>query len=303
MLTPLDIYGKTFSKSLRGYEAQEVDAFLAKVVKTFEDLYKENIELKEKQEHNQATLERYQQLEKTMQNTLMIAQSTAEEVKENATRDRELLLREAENKIQKMLTDAELDIQAKKREIDVSILVAKSQADEIKDQALKEKEALLKQVQEIKEDTLKEKDLALKKVNEIKEEALKEKEVLLTEAEAVKKEAFREKELILKEAEKKAEQILAEAEAKVYAKKKEIEDFVNKAQEEFEQIKVNGKVARAKLRNLLETELRIMYEEQIADEARQENMINSENNRVKQIQNAKEKLDNADSQKDIKQAN
>lgn len=285
MLTPLDIYGKTFTKSLRGYETQEVDAFLAKVVKTFEDLYKENIELKEKQEHNKATLERYQQLEKTMQNTLMIAQSTAEEVKENAARDRELLIRETENKIQKMLTEAEFEIQAKKREIEVNSLVAKSQAEEIKENALKEKEVLLREVEDVKK------------------EALKEREVLLKEVEVIKEAAIREKELILKEAENKAEQILAEAEAKVHAKKKEIEDFVNKAQEDFDKIKRNGQIAKAKLRSLLETELRIMYEEQFAEEARQEQILGKKNDDVDQIQDAQEVSAKADNAEPVRQAN
>lgn len=284
MLTPLDIYGKTFTKSLRGYETQEVDAFLTKVVKTFEDLYKENIELKEKQEHNQATLERYQQLEKTMQNTLMIAQSTAEEVKENAARDKELLIREAENKIQKMMAEAELDIQAKKRDVEVSSLVAKNQAEEIKQSAIREKELLLR------------------KVDEVKDEAVKEKEMLLREVEVIKEAALREKESILKDAENKAERLLAEAEAKVHARKKEIEDFVNKAQEDFEKIKRNGQVAKAKLRSLLETELRIMYEEQFAEEARQEALLDKESDDVEQIQDAQEVQEEMDAQEPIRQA-
>jgi len=154
--------------------------------------------------------------------------------------------------------------------VEVSSLVAKNQAEEIKQSALREKEVLLKKVEDVKED------------------ALKEKELLLKEVETIKEVALREKESILKEAENKAEQILAEAEAKVHAKKKEIEDFVNKAQEDFEKIKRNGQVAKAKLRSLLETELRIMYEEQFAEEARQEAILGKENEDVEQIQDAQE---------------
>jgi len=48
MITPLDIQNKEFRRSIRGYNEAEVDEFLDEVMKDFEKLYKENMELKDK---------------------------------------------------------------------------------------------------------------------------------------------------------------------------------------------------------------------------------------------------------------
>ena len=84
MLTPLDLNNKNFSKGFRGYDTEEVDEFFAKVAKDFERLYQDNVELKDAVERVSAKLEYYQQMESTMQNTLVIAQETADEVKKNS---------------------------------------------------------------------------------------------------------------------------------------------------------------------------------------------------------------------------
>ena len=47
MLTPLDIHNKEFGHSFRGYNEGEVDEFLDEIVKHYENLYRENAELKE----------------------------------------------------------------------------------------------------------------------------------------------------------------------------------------------------------------------------------------------------------------
>ncbi|MDU4959838.1 MAG: DivIVA domain-containing protein [Sporomusaceae bacterium] len=96
MLTPLDIHNKEFKKGFRGYNEDDVDQFLDKVIKDFEKLYRENIELKETLERLSAKLEHYQNLETTLNNTLVVAQETAEDVKLNAKKEAELILKEAE---------------------------------------------------------------------------------------------------------------------------------------------------------------------------------------------------------------
>ena len=47
-LTPMDINNKEFKKIIRGYNPEEVDEFLDKIVEDYEALYKENANLKEK---------------------------------------------------------------------------------------------------------------------------------------------------------------------------------------------------------------------------------------------------------------
>ena len=47
MLNPEDLKKKTFTKGFRGYEVEEVDKFLAKLIKEYEYLYLDNLEQKE----------------------------------------------------------------------------------------------------------------------------------------------------------------------------------------------------------------------------------------------------------------
>lgn len=94
-LTPLDIQNKDFSTCLRGYKREEVDDFLDEIIKNYERMYKENIQLKEQSDVINKELERYHQLEETLHNTLILAKETAEEVKNNAEKEKELVLKEA----------------------------------------------------------------------------------------------------------------------------------------------------------------------------------------------------------------
>lgn len=80
MLTPLDIQNKEFKKTLRGYDAKAVDLFLDEVIEDYEKVYKENIELKDKVNLFSDQIRHYNTLEETLKNTLIVAQTTAEEV-------------------------------------------------------------------------------------------------------------------------------------------------------------------------------------------------------------------------------
>ncbi|SHI41190.1 DivIVA domain-containing protein [Propionispora hippei] len=106
MLTPLDIHNQEFKRSFRGYNEEEVDEFLDRVIKDYEQLYRENIEIKESLDRLNSKLEHFQNMENTLHNTLMIAQETAEEVKLNAKKETELLIKETEIKAQKMIEEA-----------------------------------------------------------------------------------------------------------------------------------------------------------------------------------------------------
>ena len=106
MLTPLDIHNKKFKKDFRGYDPTEVDQFMAETAKTLERFLQDNMDLKENVERLTTKLEHYQHMETTLHSTLVIAQETAEEVKLNAKRECELMMKEMEVRGQKMLDDA-----------------------------------------------------------------------------------------------------------------------------------------------------------------------------------------------------
>ena len=116
MITPLDIQNKEFKKVIRGYKESEVEEFLDKVIIDYEKLYKENIELKDKITILNEQIDKYTSLEKTLNNTLIIAQTTAEEVNTNAHKKAELIEKEAEFKGAKLIESANSEVVKIRRE-------------------------------------------------------------------------------------------------------------------------------------------------------------------------------------------
>lgn len=110
MLTPLDIQNKEFKKGIRGYKEDEVDEFLDEVMINYEKLFKENAELKDKIENAQQQVEQYKNLEHTLKNTLVVAQSTAEEVKSSALKKSQLIIEEAELRAKEIIDLANKDV-------------------------------------------------------------------------------------------------------------------------------------------------------------------------------------------------
>ncbi|MTI85125.1 MAG: DivIVA domain-containing protein [Firmicutes bacterium] len=107
MLTPLDIQNKELRRSFRGYNEGEVDEFLDQLAQDYEWLYLENQRLKEKLEDTEAGVARYQDMEQTIKDTLVMAQKNAEELRENAKREAELLLSESRQKANEVVKEAE----------------------------------------------------------------------------------------------------------------------------------------------------------------------------------------------------
>jgi cell division initiation protein len=105
-LTPLDIHHKEFRNALRGYSPEEVDDFLDEVADEFERLFKENIDLNDKLDIAAARVKEYGALEHTLQNTLVSAQTSAEEIKARAKVDADRMIREAEAKAAEVVSSA-----------------------------------------------------------------------------------------------------------------------------------------------------------------------------------------------------
>lgn len=110
MLTPLDIHNKEFKRAIRGYDADEVDEFLDEIIKDYEHLYKDNLNLKDQIDSFQENIARYRDLEDTLHNTMILAQQTAEEVKKNAEKEAELIIRNAKQKAEEIVLKAKDDI-------------------------------------------------------------------------------------------------------------------------------------------------------------------------------------------------
>ena len=119
MLTPLDIENKRFSKQMmNGYNVEEVDDFLDEIGA---DYAKKSRDLQEKDkqlEDLKKEIEKYKSIESTLQNTLVMAQSTAEEVKSVAKKQADQLLNEAKATAERDVIDLEQKISFKKRELE-----------------------------------------------------------------------------------------------------------------------------------------------------------------------------------------
>ena len=119
MITPLEIENKKFSKQMmNGYSVEEVDEFLDELTVDYEKAYKESTELKNKVEELERSLVHYKTIEDTLQNTLVMAQSTAEEVKEVAKQQADQIIKEAEGNARKTVDDLGQEILIKKKELE-----------------------------------------------------------------------------------------------------------------------------------------------------------------------------------------
>ena len=105
-LTPMDINNKEFKRVLRGYCPEEVDEFLDQIVEEYEILFKENTALKEKLENSNDKIEHYSKIENTIQNTLLLAQNTAEQAKANAQKEADVIIKSANDTAQRILDKA-----------------------------------------------------------------------------------------------------------------------------------------------------------------------------------------------------
>jgi cell division initiation protein len=105
-LTPLDIRKQEFKKVMRGYDTVEVDTFMEMVSTEFEDLLKQQRDIRDKLTELETQLKDYRQIEKTLQQTLLQAQETTGKTYETARRDAESILRDAEARAASILEQA-----------------------------------------------------------------------------------------------------------------------------------------------------------------------------------------------------
>ena len=95
-ITPMDIEQQEFSKSFRGYNEEEVDDFLDKIVKDYEELINENVRLNEEIERMQEKLKEFSQIEETLRSALLNAQKSAIEMKEKVEDEAKIIIEKAE---------------------------------------------------------------------------------------------------------------------------------------------------------------------------------------------------------------
>jgi cell division initiation protein len=101
MITPLELEKNDFKGSPLGYSKKSVDEFFDKIKGDYEKLYKENIELKDKVAMLNDSISQYKSMEEVLKTAMLAAQSSAEEIKQNAQEKAENIIQEAEFLAQK----------------------------------------------------------------------------------------------------------------------------------------------------------------------------------------------------------
>ena len=97
-LTPLDIQNKNFSTKMRGYNQDEVDDFLDMIVRDYEDSIAKNRELEKALKHSEEKLEYFNELKEALNQSIVVAQDTADKVKSSASKESEVIVTSAQNR-------------------------------------------------------------------------------------------------------------------------------------------------------------------------------------------------------------
>ena len=106
-LTPLDIQNKNFSTKMRGYNQDEVDDFLDMIVRDYEDSIAKNRELEKALKHSEEKLEYFNELKDALNQSIIVAQDTADKVKTSASKESEVIVTSAQNKADELVANAE----------------------------------------------------------------------------------------------------------------------------------------------------------------------------------------------------
>ena len=135
MITPLDIENKKFNKQMmNGYNVDEVDEFLDQIMQDYETNYKELATMTAKVDELNNDLNHYKTIENTLQNTLVMAQSTAEEVKSVAKQQADQIVSEAQKEAENILRNSKENTVKALNEIEQQTRLKEQQFNDVKQQ-------------------------------------------------------------------------------------------------------------------------------------------------------------------------
>ncbi len=109
-ISPLDVRSQEFKKTLRGYDPEEVKAFLDAVADTMEDLLKEKEKAAGELAGLRKKVETFTEMELSLRDAMVAAQKAADEAKMNARRNADLMIREAELEVRQRIAEAKRQV-------------------------------------------------------------------------------------------------------------------------------------------------------------------------------------------------
>ena len=111
MITPIEIQSKTFKSGGLGYDKKDVDGFMREVLRSYEQIYRENMELNDKVGVLTEGIQYYKTIEKTLQKALVLAEKTAQDTKAAALEKAKAIEKEAKTRSQFIVADAKNELE------------------------------------------------------------------------------------------------------------------------------------------------------------------------------------------------
>jgi cell division initiation protein len=102
-ISPMEIQRQTFSKRLRGYDAEEVRTYLNLVAEELQQFQREQAALQQEAQFLRSIVDEHRQREEILKNTLLTAQRVSDEIKETARKQGEMTVKEAELQADKLV--------------------------------------------------------------------------------------------------------------------------------------------------------------------------------------------------------
>ena len=128
MITPIFILNHSLKTAVRGYSKKETDDFLEEIIKSYEEVYRENRELKDKLSSLSDGIQYYKGMESTLQKALVLAEKTSSETQEAAKSKAEAMTSEAEAKAEALVKEAKARAEALEAEANAYAEVEKAKA-------------------------------------------------------------------------------------------------------------------------------------------------------------------------------
>lgn len=216
MLTPIDIQNHVLKSTMGGYNKKETDDFLEAIRESYEQIYKENGDLKKKITTLSEGIQYYKQMEGTLQKTLVLAEQTASEtletsktaaaqVEKESRAKAEVMLREAKSRADGLVADAQEKANKLIRESEERAATLKQDSEEKAAKLTRESEETAEKL------TRESEEKASAVTKEAEEKAEKLTADAQNKADALAEESQKKADALVAEAEKKADNIMHNA--------------------------------------------------------------------------------------------
>lgn len=119
-LTPIDIRGQEFRRSLFGYERASVEDFRERMADELERLFRERVQMEERLENFREQLRAFRDRERALNDAVVMAQQMRDETEKVAKRNSEVTIREARTKADGILSGARVAEQGVRQDIEAA---------------------------------------------------------------------------------------------------------------------------------------------------------------------------------------